>query len=134
MRLNKQGGCNCTGPSNVCPAAFRSTTGWRNDAQITRFLWDLIDSSTDGGQDNDDFGVTDIVALLEGMPCVGNHDGEDGSCEEPVSSPCDPPNEGPPPSGPSPNRDSYNVYDLAEALPNSQENERVLNCVQGALD
>jgi hypothetical protein len=102
----------------------------------------MIDASTDGGQDDDDFSIGDIVALLEGMPCVGNHDGEDGSCEEPVTSPCDPPDGpdgnvvdgGPPPSGPSPNRDSYNIYDFAEALPNSQENERILNCVQGAPD
>jgi hypothetical protein len=142
VRLNKEGGCNCTGASDICPTAFVSTTGWRNGAQITRFLWDMLDASTDGGQDNDDFGITDIIAVLEAMPCSGSHEGEDGSCEEQASTPCDPPDGpdelvadgGPPPNGPSPNRDSYNVYDLGEALPNSQGNERVLNCVQGALD
>ena len=135
VRLNKDGGCPCGGTSAECPASFRAAAGWRNGAQITRFLWDLIDTSTDGGQDNDNFGITDIVATLEAMPCIGNHNGEDGSCEEQATSPCDPPDPGGPlPSGPSPNRDSYNVYDLSEALPGSQENERILNCVNGAPD
>jgi hypothetical protein len=136
VRLNKEGGCNCSPPmgSTACPLSFYSSTGWRNATQITRFLWDLIDQSTDdGGVDNENLGITDIVQALEAMPCVGNHGGEDGSCEEDFTTPCDPESEGPLPANP-PSRDSYNVHDIEHALPNSQTAERALNCVQGAPD
>ena len=135
VRLSKEGGCDCTPPmgSSVCPSSYYSSRGWRNYAQITRFLWDLIDSSTDGGQDNADFHMEDVVAAMEGMACIGNQGGVDGSCEEQWTTPCEPIAEGSVP-GSSPSRDSYNIYDLSEALPGSQEAERVLNCVQGATD
>lgn len=145
-RLRADGGCNCAfSGSPLCDSTYNSTTGWRNSSQVMRFFWDMIDSSTDGGQDDTNIGIDTFVANLEGMPCVGFYGGIDGSCEEhAIPVPCGsfpfPPCECSPaldgetsPSGTG-TRDSYNVWDIAEVISGDQFDERTLNCVQGAQD
>jgi hypothetical protein len=118
-----------------------------------RYLWDLIDGSTDNGQDNVDLTVGQFASVIYGMPCTaGDRYGCDGDCNEPnrgpgshncISASCNPTSElGPEIQQPLPwvgTRDSHNVWDLSQRIaeqitgvfPNS---ERVINCVDGARD
>jgi hypothetical protein len=134
VNLEAAQGCDC---GAACDAGEDQANGWRNAVQISRFLWDLIDSN-DEGTDDTDLSMADMVALFEGMPCVGDYRSVDGSCEEQAPVPpatCNPDEAtdgGAPRSGPS--RDSFNCFDIAELVPGSQTGERTLNCVQDAPD
>lgn len=138
IRLRGDESCTCSG--SPCSPAFYNDAGWRNYAQVLRFLWDMLDSTTDGGQDDTELTISGLLNSIVAMPCNGNFGGFDGSCEEQASTElppffrCNPSTDGflaPPGSG---TRDSYNVYDFAEAFSGDQAAERTLNCVQGATD
>jgi hypothetical protein len=113
--------------------------GWRNTAQIGRFLWDELDANNESSWDDDDLSMGDIAAALEAMDCTV---GIDHSCNEPNTSPCNPATAGPLVQPPTPNdatRDSRNVADIAWHLENPNGSgttilERVLNCVDEVVD
>lgn len=107
--------------------------------------WDLIDSSTDAGQDDANHSMSQLVGYFEGMACSGNQGGVDGSCEEhevpawcgPFPLPpceCNPATDGDTSPNGTGTRDSYNTYDIAAMVPGDDSSERDLNCVQGAED
>jgi hypothetical protein len=135
-------GCNCfISPSDpyACHDEFRLSTGWRNEIQNARFLWDVIDSGTDGGADNDDLTTSQLIAELAAAPCSGSDQGVNNTCNEPLRlslNDCIPVNDktGVPPGVAMGTRDSYNPYDLSVWISGNQLSERILNCVQGATD
>ncbi|MFO0586286.1 MAG: hypothetical protein U0441_02040 [Polyangiaceae bacterium] len=136
-RVLKDRGCNCA--SSTCEDAFRLSSGWQNENQVMRFLWDVVDSSDDGGLDQTDESITSLVALMEAMPCSSALHA-DGTCNEPNNTSggvpsCTPASDSALQSAPHQGtRHSYNVWDIAEMVPGDQGNERTLNCVQGATD
>lgn len=113
--------------------------GFRNETNIVRYLWDLIDAGTDGGFDDTDRSMAEVVAALRSMPCVsGSGFGVDGTCNEPAradSSQCNPTSTiGDVPANVTGTRDSYNARDLHVLLNTGASNELGLNCVSGAKD
>ena len=143
-RLRRQDGCcdldtcGACGTAGDCAQSFWQRHGWRNTRQIHRFLWDLLDSTTDGGQDDTDLtmaGANGFIAILENMPCDAGVFGVDGTCNEGArasASQCVESNSATaPPADANGTRDTYNVWDVAWLVPGDQENERVINCVQG---
>lgn len=137
-RVSQDRGCDCT--DSPCEDEFRTSQGWQNETQVERFLWDMIDASTDGGQDDTNESINSFVAMLEAMPCDSGTLNVDGTCNEPnrmsggslACTPNDDTSVLDPPHGGT--RHSYNVWDFAEMIPGDQVEERILNCVQGATD
>jgi hypothetical protein len=131
-------GCDCA--SVTCEDAFRLSEGWQNQTQVQRLLWDMIDSSTDSGQDDTNESISSFVGFMAGMPCSEGTLHVDGTCNEPNNKlgsvlVCTPPDDTDVQSAPHQGtRHSYNVWDLAELIPGDQGSERTLNCVQGATD
>jgi hypothetical protein len=115
--------CGGSGQPACTDATFRSNYGFRIETNIARFLWDMVDTNNEASQDDSDLGVSDIVAMLVGMPCSASS--ADGNCNEPNPSPCT-----------AASRDKYNAYDFSDLLvnPTSETTERALNCVSGAVD
>ncbi len=135
IRLRKDNSCNCTG--SPCEPTFWQQNGWRNSDQVARFLWDMIDAGSDGGQDDTSLTIQDLTATIEGMPCSAGNIGVDGSCHEQArTNPanCNPAMDGATSPNGTGTRDSFNVYDFAEMIVGDQAAERTLNCAQGALD
>lgn len=130
-------GCNCgeTDELGICTGNFYRSNGWRNEIQVARFLWDIIDSNNEGGQDNANYsmgGPGGLAAILEGMRCGPRGFGTDGNCNEPNDQfVCNASDGTIPPLPMRGSRDSYNVYDIAQLLPTNETAERRLNCVQG---
>lgn len=132
-------GCTCpdTEPNRWCDGTSYQTHGWRNQVQVTRFLYDMIDSGNDGGDDDTDLSMSGFVAVLEGMGCTGTDYGVDGACNEPNRSSagaCNPANGAVPGLPMTGTRDAYNVWDFAAAIAGDQGSERTVNCVEGASD
>lgn len=107
-------GCGCGGTNEPACTSItgRSINGGRMEGQIARFLWDVIDSNNESGDDTD-LAVQDVIAGLEAMPCSGT---ANGSCNEANSTPC--------------NYDGYSIFDISDALPiNGPRGEQILNCL-----
>ena len=142
VRLRADEACDCN--ASPCNTSDYQSMGWRNPIQIMRFLWDMVDTPTDGGLDDATYSIGTFVSSMESMPCAGSKGGVDGSCEEqavPVfplclfpPCTCNPASDGATTPSGTGTRDSYNMYDIAEVLPNNENAERTLNCVQGAPD
>lgn len=133
-------GCDCPDADEdlFCDPPWYQSNGFRNEVDVTRFLWDMIDTYNDGGQDDTYESMITLAADFEGITCVnGSGYDVDGTCNEPArSNPADcEPVDGQLPGLPMKGtRDSYNVYDLAEVIAGDQTTERTLNCVQAAGD
>jgi hypothetical protein len=138
-QIQKAQGCDCV--NSTCEDSVRLTTGWQNQEQVNRFLWDVVDTNNENGADNTDENIITLIAALEGMPCSETQLNVDGTCNEPnrqISGGawfCNPVSDSatsPAPHGGT--RHSYNVFDFGSVIPGDQTDERVLNCVQGATD
>jgi hypothetical protein len=134
--------CNCddTNGNNLCDDNdWHRSHGWRSEAGVYRFLWDVVDGNNNNGSDDSDVAMDVFVSTLRGMSCSTTVF-QDGSCNEPNRADpadCDPqsPNQVIYDADPQTRtRDSYNVWDIAEIMPGDQAAERVNNCVQGAKD
>lgn len=132
-RLRVDGGCNCTvGGDGFC--ANSVPHGWRSIVQVPRFLWDMIDTSSDNGFDDTDLGTNQFVDLLASMPTGF---GVDGSCRESERSnpaQCNPAIDGAPVTGGTGSRDAYNPRDMSDLIPGDQSWEMTINCVGLATD
>jgi hypothetical protein len=141
--------CDCPDSTNgLCTGSWPITHGYRNEANITRFLWDAIDTHSDSGRPDDlDESVESVVANFEAMRCTGICDGsaasdcgDDNSCNEPNADPCDPVLDYYPlPGYPEPmtgTRDAYNAWELRSQIISgpSRFEEARNNCVHGARD
>jgi hypothetical protein len=114
-----------------------------NPVNFERFLWDVLDANSEGALDTNDLDIFDVVTAMYGMGYANNPIpwGADGTCWEhqtangnnclPASASASVP---PGPIAAAGTRDGYNAVDFAQAIPGSQGNEMVLNCVQGAPD
>jgi hypothetical protein len=111
--------------------------GFRNEWNIARFLWDVLDGNNESGQDDTNLTISSLVTSFQAMPCGGGTVGigVDGDCNEP----------NPPPEWCYPHqngdlagdlmdgtRDAYNPSDFEVLITGSQTAERALNCVAGA--
>lgn len=97
-------------------------------------MWDLIDTSTDGGWDNVDHTAGSLITAMQSMP-TGY--GVDGSCHEPERPPdqnCNPAFDGFPVIGGTGSRDAYNPRDISDLLPQDLANVMSINCVAFATD
>ncbi|MBI3202782.1 MAG: hypothetical protein HYZ29_14685 [Myxococcales bacterium] len=135
-RLSPTNGCSgCpTGADGFCIPLYSALAGWRNVVQVMRFMWDLIDTSSDGGWDNVDYTAGSLVTAMQSMPTGF---GEDGSCREPEHPPaqdCNPAVDGSPVSGGTGSRDAYNPRDISDLLPEDLANVMDINCVGFATD
>jgi len=146
-RIRVSEGCNCvpTNPTNndICNDFQSSTSlGWRNPVNFERFLWDMIDTNNEGGQDDTALYIQGLVNrmtqymgflnppenILRDGTCWEHHPGPAGTCIPVASS-------DPPPGGPARwTRDGYNTFDFASAIPGNQGAEMALNCSEGAPD
>lgn len=118
--------------------------GFRNTNQVARFFWDILDGNNEGSDDSD-FNASTLADVFEDMKCLtgsSDYGGDEDGCNEPhrfSGGTCNPPNQA---SGSvwgihTTTRDSYNIYDLAWAIPDTptdQSGERSLNCVEDATD
>jgi hypothetical protein len=109
--------------------------GFRNEVNIARFFWDHIDSNNETN-DNDNSDMSTVAANLELMACDAGIFGADGTCNEPNrlnsgSCPFDTLLPGTPMNA---TRDSYNAWDVADALSGDQGTELLLNCLASASD
>ena len=75
--------------------------------------------------------ISSLVEILEDMSHARH---VDGSCAEMESNPCVPYTDGQVPSSGHLSRDSYNAWDIADAVPGNDGAARVVNCVDGAED
>lgn len=113
-----------------------------NPVNFERFLWDVLDANSEGALDTNDLDIFDLVDAMYGM---GYFDvpipwGDDGTCWEhqPANGNCLPQS---PSASVQPGsfaakgtRDGYNARDFEDAIPGSQLDEMLLNCVHGAPD
>jgi hypothetical protein len=132
---------------NGCPACsgagctdYYQKMGFRVEINTVRYLWDIVDTSSDDDlSETTDESVNSLAALMEGMPCARSGLwGVDGTCREsrrttegavvPVSE------VGPPVSPMGATRDSYNQWDFGDLIPGSQAAARSKNCVNLATD
>ena len=114
-----------------------------NPVNFERFLWDVLDANSEGALDTNDLDIFDLVTAMYGMGYANNPIpwGADGTCWEhqtangnnclPASASAIVP---PGPIAAAGTRDGYNARDFEDAIPESQLNEMLLNCVQGAPD
>lgn len=145
-QLKRTGGNGCLCPGfengNYCSSLWSMLGGgFRNEVQVARFLWDLIDTHNEGADltDLSMGGVGGLASIFEGMACDSNAGyGVDGTCNEPSranDADCipNPPTDAEvtPHQG---TRDSLNVFDIADVVPGDQTGIRTVNCVQGAGD
>ena len=114
--------------------------GWRNESQVARFLWDMIDNNDEGGDDDTNLSMSGLAqTVFETMTCwAGSGYDTDASCNEPHRadladcSPQDPEDPAVTPMGGT--RDSYNMWDLSDLITGDQFDERDLNCGEDARD
>lgn len=135
-RLNPNKGCyGCaTGGDGFCTPLYNAFWGWRNIVQVQRFMWDLIDTNNEGGNDNVDYTAGSLITKMQAMPTGF---GVDGSCRESERAPgqdCNPVIDGPPVSGGTGSRDAYNPRDISDLLPEDLANVMAINCVGFATD
>jgi len=106
-----------------------------------RFMWDMIDTNNEGGQDDTAYYIQGLVNRMTQYMGFGNPPeyGEDGTCWEHnpgpgnICIPHDP--KDPHPGGPAEGtRDGYHTFDFASAITGDQGAEMALNCSQGAYD
>lgn len=133
-RVRQSQGCSgCAQDGNgYCVAS--GIYGWRNVVQVNRFMWDLIDTSSDGGYDDTDLTISSLVTAMQGMPASY---GTDGSCRESERSSvsqCNPTADGDPVTAGSGSRDAYNTRDIAELVGGDMSGETAVNCVNWATD
>lgn len=108
--------------------------GWRNRVQVTRFLWDLVDSSNDGGHDGIYYSMNGLLAKLAGMPTSF---GTDGSCRESERasvSDCHPAIDGEVPTISTGSRDAYNARDIRDLFTEDTAWVASINCASFASD
>jgi hypothetical protein len=133
--------CNCVDANGDGNCDSYGEFGWRNEIQVSRFLWDIIDANNENGNDDTDESMVSLADLFEAVTCEKSSPadfGLDGTCNEPNrwnSADCDPlddtgfgvtPMQG--------TRDSYNAYDIGDLVPGNQTTERQVNCVDDAGD
>lgn len=119
-------------PNGYC--TYSGLYGWRNVVQVARFLWDLIDTSTDGGYDTIDYTIGGFVTAMQGM---STGYGVDGSCRESERASvndCNPVTNGDPVTGGTGSRDAYNIRDICDLLPENESWVQSINCVSFATD
>jgi hypothetical protein len=121
--------------------------GFRNEFNVARFLWDVIDGSS--GDEDTNSSMIELAQLMADMPCTeaAGSWGNDGNCNEPDRSSaasCYPLS----PYGTAfsdvhlleygslavGTRDTYNPYDFGDMIPESQYSARYVNCVDLAAD
>jgi hypothetical protein len=134
-------GCNCTdtSPQNgICDSStWYQTNGFRSEAQISRFLWDMIDANNEGGTDDTDRSMGQLAGDFQAMTCNAGSGYNSETCNEPdraSAGSCVPTNGQVPGTAGSGTRDAYNAWDLGDIIPGSQSSERTRNCVQGAVE
>jgi hypothetical protein len=146
----KCGTCN-TGGCSACKDVIANTTGvcdyyqemgFRNEFNITRFLWDAIDDYNEGNEATNR-SIGQLVDELRSMPCTSNGNGSDGNCREPQANAignCQsltdtgaeftfdlerfPGGNG--------TRDAYSAVDIAWEIEGDQQGARYLNCLDTA--
>ncbi len=135
-RLNPNGGCNdcATGTDGFCVPFYSALWGWRNVVQVQRFLWDLIDTSTDGGTETIDYSIGSLITAMQAMPTGWGVDGSCRESEKPPSAACNPATNGLPVTGGTGSRDAYNPKDISDLLPEDLAGVMHLNCVGFATD
>lgn len=133
--------CNCfdVNSNGICDSY--GDFGWRSEIQTMRFLWDIIDTNNENGNDDTDESMVSLADLFEAMTCESANSGDfgnDGECNEPnrySSIDCDPSSDmglGITPM--TSTRDAYNAWDIGDLVPLNQTTERQINCVDGASD
>ncbi|MBX3126297.1 MAG: hypothetical protein KF718_06250 [Polyangiaceae bacterium] len=135
-RLYRTSGCNdCqAGGDGYCTSGWNALLGWRNVVQVMRFMWDLIDTNNEGGNDDVDYTAGSLVTAMQSMPTGW---GDDGSCRESEKVPgqfCNPLIDGYPVTGGTGSRDAYNPRDISDLLPENLANLMAINCVSFATD
>jgi len=148
-RLQTTLGCNCTDAdaNSICDdyqgtISAATSLGWRNPVNFERFLWDVLDANDEGALDANDLDIFDLVTAMYGMGYSNKPIpwGDDGTCWEhqPANGSCLPQS---PSASVQPGsfaakgtRDGYNARDFEDAIPGSQLDEMLLNCVHGAPD
>ena len=135
-RLSPIAGCSgCpTGADGYCIPLYGALAGWRNNIQVMRFMWDLIDASTDGGWDSVDYTAGSLVTAMQSMPTGFGVDGSCRESERPPGQSCNPAVNGDPVSGGTGSRDAYNPRDISDLLPEDLTNVMDINCVGFATD
>ena len=135
-RLSPTRGCSgCpTGADGYCIPLYGALAGWRNNIQVMRFMWDLIDASTDGGWDSVDYTAGSLVTAMQSMPTGFGVDGSCRESERPPGQSCNPAVNGDPVSGGTGSRDAYNPRDISDLLPEDLTNVMDINCVGFATD
>jgi hypothetical protein len=114
--------CSCGGAGQpACTTqSTRDSRGFRLEAQVARFLWDMIDANNESSLDDTNLSIGTVVQAFAGMTCSGT---ADGSCNEPNLTTCT-----------AASKDKYNAYDIGDLLAGDQSQERTLNCVATAPD
>ncbi len=135
-RLNPGKGCyGCaTGSDGFCTPLYSALWGWRNVVQVQRFMWDLIDTNNEGGNDTIDYSASSLITAMQAMPTGW---GVDGSCRESEKAPgqdCNPSIDGALVTGGTGSRDAYNPRDISDLLPQDLTAVMHLNCVGFATD
>jgi hypothetical protein len=142
--LNFDGKCDFSANvPQICPDANSDGTcdtfvaqGFRNEWNIARFMWDVLDNNSENGQDDTDRSIQSLVLNFESMPCTGSSGrGQDGDCNEsnPLPAACRPSYDGDLVVGSmTGTRDAYNPSDFEKLIPNDQAAERAINCVSQA--
>jgi hypothetical protein len=143
-RIRVSEGCDCvdSNSNDLCDDYQSSSSlGWRNPVNFERFMWDMIDTNNEGGQDDTAYYIQGLVNRMTQYMGFGNPPeyGEDGTCWEHnpgpgnICIPHDP--KDPHPGGPAEGtRDGYHTFDFASAITGDQGAEMALNCSQGAYD
>ena len=115
--------------------------GWRNEVQVGRYLWDVIDSANESSQDDTDMSMASFAGLFEAMSCLETQLGVEHTCNEANDDDpsCDPVDDSDlvAPYDFEPTRDSYNVGDIGWHVTQSegsQATEKTINCVDDAFD
>jgi hypothetical protein len=132
-RVQSAQGCGCPADgAGYCLST--SVYGWRNWIQVQRYLWDIVDTSTDSGLDTTDESITTFAWAMEGTP-TGY--GVDGSCRESERASavnCNPGVDGQPVTSGTGSRDAYNTHDISDLIAGSQSSLESINCVAHATD
>lgn len=105
----------CVNPTPNTGSDCGVSGGWRNEINVTRLLWDLIDTN-DEGADDTDLTATTLANAFEGMASgTGDHQFNENDQ-----------------SGCTTSRDQYNILDITGVVAGSQTDEAATNCVGNA--
>lgn len=144
-RVRSSGGCNMciSGSCTACPDANSdgicdnyTSLGFRNEVNVVRYLWDLIDQNGEIGDDTNR-SMTEMATGWANMACLPTVGGVDATCNEPhrASGSCNPVSViGDVPATGNGTRDSYNMRDLDFSFDLGSDGELALNCGSQALD